>query len=60
MDLVTYDPPLPALPLLGGLDLAPPPGAPSGDWAAYVIRLARALAEGGASSPEGRGAAPSP
>ncbi len=52
MDLLTYDPPLPELPLLGRLDLAPPPaGAPSVDWAAHVIRLARALAEGVGAPP---------
>ena len=46
MDLVHYDPPLPELPLLRGLRLrgvdAPPP--PRFDWAAYVIRLAQAVA----------------
>ena len=45
MDLVHYDPPLPELPLLRGLRLpgldAPPPRF---DWAAYVIRLAQAVA----------------
>jgi hypothetical protein len=55
MDLLTYDPPLPELPLLRGLrlgrdgDLAPP----RFDWASYVIRLARAVAEGDGRRPAG-------
>lgn len=55
MDLVTYDPPLPELPLLRGLRLGPGPcdPAPGIDWAAYVIRLARAMAEGEGSARRG-------
>jgi hypothetical protein len=46
MDLVHYDPALPDLPLLRGLraELEDQP-APRFDWAGYVIRLARAVAE---------------
>jgi hypothetical protein len=60
MDLVTYDPPLPDLPRLGGLDLAPPASVPF-DWAAHVIRLARAVAERGhRHGSKGADAPPSP
>jgi hypothetical protein len=47
MDLATYDPMLPELPLLRGLRLGPGdrPAAPRIDWAAYVIRLAQAMAD---------------
>jgi hypothetical protein len=46
MDLMTYDPTLPELPLLRGLRLdggepLPPLRI---DWAAYVIRLAQVMA----------------
>jgi hypothetical protein len=46
MDLVSYDPALPELPLLNALRLGPGdgPAAPRIDWAAYVIRLAQAMA----------------
>jgi hypothetical protein len=46
MDLVHYDPPLPDLPLLRGLRLPgrDMPPLPRFDWAAYVIRLAQAVA----------------
>lgn len=48
MDLVTYDPALPELPLLRGLRLPRGEGAVPPvrfDWAAYVIRLAQVVAE---------------
>jgi len=48
MDLLTYDPALPELPLLRGLRLPAREGAalPARfDWATYVIRLAQAVAE---------------
>ncbi len=47
MDLTTYDPALPDLPLLRGLRLAvgETPAPPRFDWGAYVIRLAQVLAE---------------
>ena len=53
MDLVTYDPAIPELPLLRGLRLEPV-GPERFDWASYVIRLARAVAgqSGGPTSPE--------
>ncbi len=46
MDLLHYDPPLPELPLMRGLRamLGQDP-APRFDWAGYVIRLAKAVAE---------------
>jgi hypothetical protein len=56
MDLVHYDPPLPELPLLRGLRLpgmepfSPPPRF---DWASYVIRLAKAVAERNPGTPTG-------
>lgn len=47
MDLTTYDPALPELPLLRGLRL--PDGELASplrfDWASYVIRLAKVMAE---------------
>ncbi|WP_176559235.1 hypothetical protein [Rubellimicrobium roseum] len=52
MDLVTYDPALPELPLLRGLRLPSSDGAvpPARfDWAGYVIRLAQVVAERRAS-----------
>ncbi len=47
MDLTTYDPALPELPLLRGLRLATgeTPAPPRFDWARYVIRLAQVMAE---------------
>ena len=46
MDLLIYDPPLPELPLLRGLRVAAGEApAPRFDWAGYVIRLAKAMAE---------------
>lgn len=47
MDLTTYEPPLPELPLLRGLRLGGGERLPSLriDWAAYVIRLAQVMAE---------------
>jgi hypothetical protein len=47
MDLFIYEPPLPELPLLRGLRMGPGdrPAAPRIDWAAYVIRLAQAMAD---------------
>lgn len=46
MDLLLYDPPLPELPLLRGLRPEAGEGpSPRFDWAGYVIRLARAVAE---------------
>jgi hypothetical protein len=47
MDLLTFDPALPELPLLRGLRLAPGEvePLPRFDWAGYVIRLAQAVAE---------------
>ncbi|WP_210528883.1 hypothetical protein [Rubellimicrobium arenae] len=54
MDLMTYDPALPELPLLRGLRLpgngTPPPRF---DWADYVIRLAKAVAERSGGTPNG-------
>ncbi len=48
MDVLTYDPQLPELPLLRGLRLGPGEGPASSrfDWAGYVIRLAQATARG--------------
>lgn len=47
MDVLTYDPALPELPLLRGLRLAhgEVPAPPRFDWAAHVIRLAQVMAE---------------
>ena len=47
MDVLTYDPTIPELPLLRSLRLAPgnAPPLPRFDWGAYVIRLAQAMAE---------------
>ena len=46
MDLLLYDPPLPELPLMRGLRaLAHGETSPRFDWADYVIRLAKAVAE---------------
>ncbi len=46
MDVLTYDPALPELPLLRGLRLASEsPAPPRFDWAGYVIRLAQVVAE---------------
>lgn len=46
MDLLIYDPPLPELPLLRGLRREPrEDDLPRFDWASFVIRLARAVAE---------------
>lgn len=54
MDVLTYDPPLPELPLLRGLRLGPGEGPlPRFDWATYVIRLAQALAGPEGGEPEG-------
>jgi hypothetical protein len=47
MDVLTYDPALPELPLLRGLRLVTgdTPAPPRFDWGAYVIRLAQVVAE---------------
>jgi hypothetical protein len=45
MDLVNYDPPLPDLPLLRKFARRDEEPAPRFDWAAYVIRLAKVVAE---------------
>jgi hypothetical protein len=46
MDLLLYDPPLPELPLLRGLRVTGNGETlPRFDWAAYVIRLAKAVAQ---------------
>ena len=44
MDLTTYDPPLPELPLLRRIRLEGGEPPPRFDWAAYVIRLAQVMA----------------
>ena len=46
MDVLTYDPMIPELPLLRGLRLAPgeAPAPARFDWGSYVIRLAQAMA----------------
>ena len=54
MDVLTYDPPLPEVPLLRGLRLGEGEGPPPGfDWGTYVIRLAQALAGPQAGEREG-------
>jgi hypothetical protein len=45
MDLLIYDPPLPELPLLRGLRATAAGEALRFDWASFVIRLAKAVAE---------------
>lgn len=46
MDLTTYEPALPELPLLRGLRFGDDAALrPRFDWASYVIRLAKAVAE---------------
>lgn len=47
MDVLTYDPALPELPLLRGLRLVTgdTPAPPRFDWAGHVIRLAQVIAE---------------